>query len=84
MTDEEVSAIFESVDFDGSGLIHWSEFVAATLTVAHVHDNELEKAFERLDNVSSRAWSSSEPHSKPHELEPEPEPTLGPGPDPHA
>ena len=26
-----------------SGLIHWSEFVAATLPVTHVEDAELEK-----------------------------------------
>ena len=53
MSEDEIKKVFDSVDFDKSGLIHWNEFLAATIDVAVVDEWRLKKAFDRLDYDSS-------------------------------
>merc|ERR1711998_112802 len=53
MSEDEIRKVFDSVDFDKSGLIHWNEFLAATIDVAVVDEWRLKKAFDRLDYDSS-------------------------------
>lgn len=47
--DVRLHEAFESIDFDRSGIIHWSEFLAATLNFSVLGEKELQKAFNRLD-----------------------------------
>lgn len=53
MSEDEIRSVFDSIDFDKSGLIHWNEFLAATIDVAVVDEWRLKKAFDRLDYDSS-------------------------------
>ena len=48
--DDELEIMFNAVDVDGSGFIHYTEFLAATLE-AHgmVEEERLAEAFDRLD-----------------------------------
>lgn len=49
-TEEEIENIFQSVDVDKSGTIHYTEFLAATLEVhGHIEEDRLAEAFDRLD-----------------------------------
>ncbi|GMI12030.1 hypothetical protein TrRE_jg8954 [Triparma retinervis] len=51
---EELSDIFASVDVDGSGNIHYTEFLAATLEAhGHIEEERLAEAFDRLDSDDS-------------------------------
>uniref|UniRef100_A0A7S2CEC8 Calmodulin n=1 Tax=Octactis speculum TaxID=3111310 RepID=A0A7S2CEC8_9STRA len=47
--EERLHQAFESIDFDRSGIIHWSEFLAATMNYSALSEKELQKAFDRLD-----------------------------------
>ncbi|CAN0371928.1 unnamed protein product, partial [Hapterophycus canaliculatus] len=49
MTDEDVEALFRSVDVDNSGYIHFNEFLAATIQQRHMDEAQLRPAFDRLD-----------------------------------
>ena len=49
-SDEELRAIFESIDQDGTGAIKYTEFVAATMTErAYSSTKQMEAAFRRID-----------------------------------
>lgn len=49
-TDEtRLKEVFKSLDFDNAGIIHWNEFLAATMNYAVLSEKELQKAFNRLD-----------------------------------
>lgn len=51
---EEMEDIFASVDVDGSGNIHYTEFLAATLEAhGHIEEERLAEAFDRLDSDDS-------------------------------
>eukprot|EP00520_Triparma_pacifica_P003563 CAMPEP_0118651952 /NCGR_PEP_ID=MMETSP0785-20121206/11057_1 /TAXON_ID=91992 /ORGANISM="Bolidomonas pacifica, Strain CCMP 1866" /LENGTH=509 /DNA_ID=CAMNT_0006544433 /DNA_START=26 /DNA_END=1551 /DNA_ORIENTATION=+ len=51
---EELDEIFASIDVDGSGNIHYTEFLAATLeTHGHIEEERLAEAFDRLDSDDS-------------------------------
>ena len=49
-SEDEVQRIFKSIDLDGSGLIHYTEFLAATIE-AHgvIVEERLAEAFDRID-----------------------------------
>ncbi|CAN0031766.1 unnamed protein product [Pylaiella littoralis] len=49
MSEQEVEALFKSVDVDHSGLIHFNEFLAATIQQRHMDRTVLRPAFDRLD-----------------------------------
>mmetsp|Transcript_17133 Transcript_17133/g.49883 ORF Transcript_17133/g.49883 Transcript_17133/m.49883 type:complete len:314 (-) Transcript_17133:185-1126(-) len=49
ISDQEVAEIFSSLDFDRSGKVHWTEFLAATINLSQQDETMLRKAFERLD-----------------------------------
>lgn len=49
-SEEDIETMFESVDVDKSGTIHYTEFLAATLEVhGHIEEDRLAEAFDRLD-----------------------------------
>lgn len=49
--DEEYQEIFNAVDVDGSGVIRYTEFLAATLEAAGwISEERLAEAFDRLDH----------------------------------
>jgi len=51
---EELDDIFASVDVDGSGNIHYTEFLAATVEAhGHIEEERLAEAFDRLDSDDS-------------------------------
>ena len=53
-TDEAVLAIFEGVDYDGSGQIHYKEFLAAAAESRGLVTHErLLEAFDRMDGDNS-------------------------------
>jgi len=46
--------IFDNVDIDSSGKIHYTEFLAATLEAqGHIEEERLAEAFDRLDSDDS-------------------------------
>ena len=47
--DNDLQKLFDAVDFDHSGKIHWNEFLAATINLAAQDEQQLRKAFDRLD-----------------------------------
>jgi calcium-dependent protein kinase len=50
MSPEEVSKIFESIDLDHTGVVHWHEFLAAAVDTQAVDDAHLRLAFDHLDH----------------------------------
>uniref|UniRef100_A0A7S1TXT1 non-specific serine/threonine protein kinase n=1 Tax=Phaeomonas parva TaxID=124430 RepID=A0A7S1TXT1_9STRA len=46
---ETCDAIFESLNMDHTGKIHWVEFLAATLRRSHMDDAHMRAAFDRMD-----------------------------------
>ncbi|CAM9819482.1 unnamed protein product, partial [Sphacelaria rigidula] len=47
---EEVDRVFGAVDMDGSGRLHYMEFLAATVEArGYIEEERLKEAFERLD-----------------------------------
>ncbi|CAM9788263.1 unnamed protein product, partial [Ascophyllum nodosum] len=47
---EEVDRVFGAVDMDNSGLLHYMEFLAATVEArGYIEEENLKEAFERLD-----------------------------------
>ena len=54
MSDEEIESLFRSIDLDGSKLIHFTEFLAATLEARGVIvEQRLAEAFDRIDSDDS-------------------------------
>ena len=52
--DDDIERIFRSIDLDGSGLIHYTEFLAATIEARGVIVEErLAEAFDRIDSDDS-------------------------------
>eukprot|EP00752_Nemacystus_decipiens_P006678 g6005.t1 len=49
MAEEDVEALFNSVDVDNSGFIHYNEFLAATIQQRKLDEAHLRPAFDRLD-----------------------------------
>jgi Ca2+-binding EF-hand superfamily protein len=49
-TDEELAKLFEGIDIDGTGSVHYSEFLASTIE-AHgsIDEERLAEAFDRID-----------------------------------
>ena len=48
--DEQIKAMFDSVDVDETGIIHYTEFLAAALEAhGHIEEDQLAEAFDRLD-----------------------------------
>jgi calcium-dependent protein kinase len=49
-TDEELERLFEGIDIDGTGSVHYSEFLASTIE-AHgsIDEERLAEAFDRID-----------------------------------
>jgi calcium-dependent protein kinase len=49
-TDEELEMLFEAIDIDGTGNLHYSEFLASTIE-AHgsIDEERLAEAFDRID-----------------------------------
>jgi calcium-dependent protein kinase len=50
-TDEELQKLFEGIDIDGTGSVHYSEFLASTIE-AHgsIDEERLAEAFDRIDS----------------------------------
>jgi Ca2+-binding EF-hand superfamily protein len=50
-SDEEMEKLFSGIDIDGTGRVHYSEFLAATIE-AHgsIDEERLAEAFDRLDS----------------------------------
>jgi calcium-dependent protein kinase len=52
--DSDIERIFKAIDLDGSGLIHYTEFLAATIEARGIIVEErLAEAFDRLDSDDS-------------------------------
>eukprot|EP00494_Astrolonche_serrata_P029645 UN29912 len=50
LSSKEASDIFNAIDFDSTGKIHFNEFIAAALNEHYYHDETVvQHAFERLD-----------------------------------
>lgn len=50
-TEKELESMFSSVDIDGDGVIHYTEFLAATLEIhGHIEEDRLAEAFDRIDS----------------------------------
>ncbi|GMH47610.1 hypothetical protein TrLO_g8204 [Triparma laevis f. longispina] len=48
--EKQIEEIFQSVDIDKSGQIHYTEFLAATMEAhGHIEEDRLAEAFDRLD-----------------------------------
>lgn len=52
MSPEDVQKIFESIDLDHTGVVHWHEFLAAAVDTQAVDDAHLKLAFQHLDHNS--------------------------------
>lgn len=49
-SDEDLEKLFKGIDIDGSGKVHYSEFLAATLeSVGSIDEERLAEAFDRID-----------------------------------
>ena len=53
MDEASVTELFQCIDFDRQGVIHWNEFLAATLDVTEIEDQEMRTVFGRLDTDGS-------------------------------
>ena len=53
MDDTNMKDLFVSIDFDHSGIIHWNEFLAATIDLSDFKDVEMRQVFEKLDSDGS-------------------------------
>lgn len=53
-SDIELEAMFRAMDLDGTGKVHYSEFLAATIE-AHgsISEEQVAECFDRLDNDDS-------------------------------
>mmetsp|Transcript_25392 Transcript_25392/g.31643 ORF Transcript_25392/g.31643 Transcript_25392/m.31643 type:complete len:527 (+) Transcript_25392:41-1621(+) len=50
LTDTEIDQLFHDLDVDETGLIHYTEFIAATVeAMGNIEIEKLEEAFDRLD-----------------------------------
>ncbi len=49
LSDEECNQIFNDMDLEHDGKIHWHEFIAATLSKCEYDERNLRLAFDRLD-----------------------------------
>ena len=50
-TDEEMERMFEGIDIDGTGSVHYSEFLAATMeSHGSIDEERLAEAFDRIDS----------------------------------
>lgn len=53
-TDEELDWMFNAMDLDGTGLVHYSEFLAATIeSHGSISEEQVAECFDRLDNDDS-------------------------------
>lgn len=53
-TDEEMEAMFRGIDIDGTGTVHYSEFLAATMeSTGSIDEERLAEAFDRIDSDDS-------------------------------
>jgi Ca2+-binding EF-hand superfamily protein len=53
-TDEELERMFNAIDIDGTGLVHYSEFLAASIEVhGSIDEERIAEAFDLLDNDDS-------------------------------
>jgi len=53
-TDEEMEFMFQAMDLDGTGLVHYSEFLAATIeSHGKISEEQVAECFDRLDNDDS-------------------------------
>jgi len=50
LSDSECDEIFNDMDVEHLGKIHWHEFIAATLNKCEVDDRNMKLAFEKLDH----------------------------------
>ena len=54
LSDEDLKELFDRVDIDKSGVLDYTEFLAATLeTMGNIEENRIAEAFDRLDEDSS-------------------------------
>ena len=61
MTEEQVDALFDSVDIDGNGTIDYTEFVMATMNEKDlISQQKLKAAFRLMDKDGSGAISPDE------------------------
>lgn len=59
-TDEELEHLFEGIDLDGTGVVHYIEFLAATIeSHGSLDEVRLAEAFDRLDSDDS-GWITVE------------------------
>ena len=60
MTEEELNHIIKEVDIQGSGIIHYHEFIAATFPVEKYATKErLESLFQKFDADDNHAITSN-------------------------
>ena len=53
-TEEELEWMFRAMDLDGTGLVHYSEFLAATIeSHGSISEEQVAECFDRLDNDDS-------------------------------
>lgn len=59
-TDEELEDLFQGIDLDGTGVVHYIEFLAATIeSHGAIDEDRLAEAFDRLDSDDS-GWITVE------------------------
>mmetsp|Transcript_38667 Transcript_38667/g.54438 ORF Transcript_38667/g.54438 Transcript_38667/m.54438 type:complete len:249 (-) Transcript_38667:128-874(-) len=62
-TEEEMERIFHGVDVNGTGVIHYSEFLAATMEAhGHITEERIAEAFDHLDNDDTGYISAKNLH----------------------
>eukprot|EP00815_Leptocylindrus_aporus_P005210 CAMPEP_0116076520 /NCGR_PEP_ID=MMETSP0322-20121206/17321_1 /TAXON_ID=163516 /ORGANISM="Leptocylindrus danicus var. apora, Strain B651" /LENGTH=256 /DNA_ID=CAMNT_0003566869 /DNA_START=307 /DNA_END=1075 /DNA_ORIENTATION=+ len=60
-TDKELDAMFDAIDVDETGLIHYTEFLAATIEMLGIIEEErLAEAFDRMDRDGSGSISAAD------------------------
>ena len=53
-TDQDLESMFSAIDIDGTGVIHYSEFLAASIEVhGSIDEERIAEAFDLLDNDDS-------------------------------
>lgn len=51
MSNKDIAQLFTDIDLDGSGLVHYTEFVAATIELSGpIAEERLAEAFDRIDS----------------------------------
>lgn len=59
-SEEELEKLFNGIDLDGTGLVHYIEFLAATIeSHGSIDEDRLAEAFDRLDSGKSGLWMMS-------------------------